>query len=127
MVTTPQEVALADVRKAVVMFEEMKIRVCGIVENMSYFSCGHSKEKIEIFGSGGGESLSRETGIPLLGSIPIDIELRKGGDRGLPLMVEAADSKTGEVFKAIARGVMNRAEAGLRLESIAAQSGLKTS
>lgn len=83
MVTTPQEVALADVRKAIAMFAEMKISICGIVENMSYFSCGHSKEKIEIFGCVGGEILSRETGIPLLGSIPIDVELRKGGDRGI--------------------------------------------
>jgi ATP-binding protein involved in chromosome partitioning len=111
IVTTPQEVALADVRKAIAMFEKMNIRICGIVENMSYFRCDHSKEKIQIFGSGGGESLSRETGTPLLGSIPIDIELRKGGDRGLPLMVEAHDSETGEVFKAIARGVINHLKA----------------
>jgi ATP-binding protein involved in chromosome partitioning len=106
MVTTPQEVALADVRKAVGMFSEMNIKVCGIVENMSYFSCGHSNEKIEIFGSGGGEILSRETGIPLMGSIPIDMELRKGGDRGVPLMIEFPDSETGKVFKAIAREVV---------------------
>ena len=72
MVTTPQEVALADVRRAIQMFEEMNIGICGIVENMSYFSCSHSRERIAIFGSGGGETLSRETGLPLLGSIPID-------------------------------------------------------
>ncbi len=105
IVTTPQEVALADVRKAIAMFEKMKIRIYGIVENMSYFSYGRSKEKIEIFGSGGGQSLSRETGIPLLGSIPIDIELRKGGDEGLPLMARAHDSETHEVFQTIARAV----------------------
>jgi len=112
MVTTPQEVALADVRKSIGMFEEMHIEICGIVENMSYFSCGHSKERIEIFGSGGGEILSRETGLPLLGSIPIDIKLRKGGDMGVPLMVEAPDSETSEVFRAIAQKVIGRLNAG---------------
>jgi ATP-binding protein involved in chromosome partitioning len=111
MVTTPQEVALADVRKAIWMFREMNINICGIVENMSYFSCGHSKDRIEIFGSGGGETLSRETGIPLLGSVPIDIELRKGGDRGVPLMIDTPDSATGEIFTAIARQVIGRPEA----------------
>jgi ATP-binding protein involved in chromosome partitioning len=83
----------------------MSIEICGIVENMSYFSYGQSKEKIEIFGSGGGERLSKETGIPLLGSIPIDVELRKGGDKGLPLMAEAFDSETGEIFRTIAQSV----------------------
>jgi ATP-binding protein involved in chromosome partitioning len=111
MVTTPQEVALADVRKAIGMFKEMSISICGIVENMSYFSCSHSKERIEIFGSGGGELLSRETGVPLLGSIPIDIDLRKGGDMGVPLMVQRRDSETGEVFRDIARKVMVRLQA----------------
>jgi ATP-binding protein involved in chromosome partitioning len=108
MVTTPQEVALADVRKAIGMFNNMNIKVCGIVENMSYFSYGDSKEKIEIFGSGGGEMLSRETGIPLLGSIPIDIELRKGGDKGTPLMIDAHDSETGGVLREIAQEVIRR-------------------
>ncbi len=107
MVTTPREVALADVRKAITMFKSMNIRICGIVENMSYFSYGDSKERIEIFGSGGGDMLSHEAGIPLLGSIPIDIELRKGGDKGLPLMVEAPDSETGRVFRSIAQGVID--------------------
>ena len=108
MVTTPQEVALADVRRAIQMFEEMNIRICGIVENMSYFSCSHSQERIAIFGSGGGETLSRETGLPLLGSIPIDMELGKGADRGEPLMINLPNSETAKVFKAIAQAVGSR-------------------
>lgn len=101
VVTTPQEVALADVRKAIGMFREMNIKVVGIVENMSFFMCGHSSEKIEIFGAGGGETLSRQTGIPLLGSIPIDIELRKGCDNGVPLMVDSPDTETGGIFRGV--------------------------
>ncbi|NLI33343.1 MAG: Mrp/NBP35 family ATP-binding protein [Deltaproteobacteria bacterium] len=107
MVTTPQEVALADVRKAVCMFRDMNIRIAGIVENMSYFIHGDSEERIEIFGSGGGATLSRESGIPLLGSIPIDLGLRKGGDSGIPLMYDAPNSDTGEVFKGIARKMIS--------------------
>ncbi len=108
MVTTPQEVALADVRRAIHMFEEMNIRICGIVENMSYFRHGDSQERIAIFGSGGGETLSRETGLPLLGSIPIDVELGKGADRGEPLVVHLPDSETAEVFKDIAQALSSR-------------------
>lgn len=111
IVTTPQEVALADVRRAIHMFEEMNIGICGIVENMSYYSCSHSQERIAIFGSGGGETLSRETGLPLLGSIPIDMELGKGADRGEPLMINLPNSVTANVFKAIAQAVSNPSRA----------------
>ncbi len=103
IVTTPQEVALADVRKAIEMFREMHVRISGLVENMSYFQCEHSSEKIYLFGAGGGETLSRETGIPLLGSIPIDIELRKGGDAGLPVVVGHPESETSRIFQEMAR------------------------
>jgi ATP-binding protein involved in chromosome partitioning len=105
VVTTPQEVSLADVRKAINMFKKMNTRILGIVENMSYFQCGHSEERIEIFGKGGGERLSKEIGIPLLGSIPIDMEIRKGGDDGVPFMVSSSDSETGRVFHEIAKMV----------------------
>lgn len=104
-VTTPQEVALADVRKAISMFKEMNIEILGIVENMSYFRCSHSEEKIPIFGQGGGEMLALQMEIPLLGAIPIDMELRTGGDKGRPLMIDFPDSETGKVFKEIARRV----------------------
>lgn len=110
IVTTPQEVALADVRKAIGMFREMHIKVAGIVENMSYFKCAHSNEKIEIFGAGGGEALSREAGIPLLGSIPIDIDLRRGGDSGAPLMVTDPDGETGAIFKEIVEKLTGHAD-----------------
>jgi len=68
MVTTPQEVALADVRRAVELFTKMKRPVLGFIENMSYFQCAHSTKRLEIFGRGGGQKLSQETGLPLLGA-----------------------------------------------------------
>jgi ATP-binding protein involved in chromosome partitioning len=105
IVTTPQEVAIADVRKAIVMFQKMDAKVLGIVENMSYFQCAHSDERLEIFGRGGGERLSSEMGVPLLGSIPIDIELRKSGDEGVPLLERAPDTETSKIFRDIAKSI----------------------
>jgi ATP-binding protein involved in chromosome partitioning len=107
VVTTPQNVALADVKKAITMFRRMNTRILGIVENMSYFECSHSEEKIEIFGTGGGEKLSHEMHVPFLGAIPIDIELRKSGDRGIPLLAGPPGSKTIKVFQEIARKVVS--------------------
>jgi ATP-binding protein involved in chromosome partitioning len=102
MVTTPQVVAVADVRRAVSMFRKIGTRVLGILENMSYFRCEHSDDKIEIFGRGGGEALSRELDLPILGALPIDIELRRCGDKGRPLMIDFPDSETARLFSDIA-------------------------
>lgn len=102
IVTTPQAVAVADVRRAVSMFRKIGKRVLGIVENMSYFCCEHSDDKIEIFGKGGGEALSRELCLPLLGTLPIDIDLRKCGDKGVPLMIDSPGSDTARLFTDIA-------------------------
>lgn len=105
MVTTPQEVALADVRRSINLFHKTGRTIIGLVENMSYFLCGHSAQPIEIFGRGGGEQLSRETGLPLLGAVPLDLDLRQGGDSGVPLLVSAPDSPTGTLFQEIARKI----------------------
>ncbi len=91
IVTTPQAVALVDVRKAVSMFRKLDKPILGLVENMAYFCCSHSDEKIPIFGAGGGERLSRELDIPLLASLPISMELRESGDRGMPLVTSQPD------------------------------------
>jgi ATP-binding protein involved in chromosome partitioning len=72
------------------------------VENMAYFCCKHSSERIEIFGAGGGEALSRSLEAPLLASLPIDIELRKGGDAGAPLVLRDPESGLGRQFATIA-------------------------
>lgn len=102
MVTTPQEVALADVRRSISLFRKIGQPVIGLVENMSYFIYGPADQPIEIFGHGGGKQLSKETGIPLLASLPIDLDLRQGGDSGVPLMVSAPDLSTGSIFQTIA-------------------------
>ena len=83
IVTTPQEVALLDSRKAVNMVKAMKLPVLGIVENMSGLVCPHCKESISIFGAGGGESMAEEMNVPFLGAIPIDPKVCALGDRGL--------------------------------------------
>lgn len=82
MVTTPQEVAILDVRKAMHLFNQVKVPIVGIVENMSYYQDPRLEEPIYLFGRGGGESLSQETGVPFLGKIPLDPELCQKGDQG---------------------------------------------
>ena len=108
MVTTPQKVAVADVRRAIRMFRTFDLNIIGLIENMSYFRCSHSPEQIEVFGSGGGEMLSQELGIPLLGSVPIDPEISASGDAGFPLLISAPDSAVGRVFHTIGSKILGR-------------------
>lgn len=82
MVTTPQEVALLDVRKAINMFKQVQVPILGIVENMSYYPLEERNEKVFIFGQGGGERLASECDIPFLGGIPLDPEICRSGDQG---------------------------------------------
>ena len=77
---------------------------------MAYFCCTHSPDRIRIFGSGGGEALSRQLDVPLLASLPIDIALREGGDAGVPLMSWSPDSETGKLFASVAGQVDRRFE-----------------
>jgi ATP-binding protein involved in chromosome partitioning len=91
IVTTPQEVALIDARKAVSMFAKVNVRILGIVENMSYFLCPSDGVRYDIFGTGGGRQESIRLGIPLLAQIPIDIPTREGGDRGQPVALMPPD------------------------------------
>ena len=108
LVTTPQEVAMADVRKAYNMFEQVHIPVLGIVENMSYFVCPTCSERHEIFGAGGGEELARRFHSNLLGQIPLSISVREGGDIGIPIVVGAPDSMQAAAFRQIAENVANQ-------------------
>lgn len=105
LVTTPQEVAMADVRKAFNMFEQVHIPVLGIVENMSYFVCPNCSERHEIFGSGGGDVLAKRFNIKLLGQVPLSVSVREGGDKGIPIVVGAPDSPQAAAFKEIADNV----------------------
>jgi ATP-binding protein involved in chromosome partitioning len=108
IVTTPQEVALGDVRKAINMFEQVKVPLVGIVENMSYFVCDNCSARHEIFGSGGGRELAARYGSTLLGQIPLSVTIREGGDRGVPTVVGEPDSPQAEAFRSIADNVATR-------------------
>jgi ATP-binding protein involved in chromosome partitioning len=105
VVTTPQEVSLSDVRKAVGMFRQLNIPVLGVIENMSHFVCGHCHERTEIFGSGGGRRMAEEMQIPFLGEVPIDTRVRAGGDEGQPIVVQAPDAPAGQAFLDLASRV----------------------
>jgi len=102
VVTTPQGVSVSDVRKAVAMFRQLNIPVLGVVENMSYFVCGHCQERTEIFGHGGGARMAEQLGLPLLGEVPIDTRVRAGGDEGQPIVAAAPESPAGQAFLSIA-------------------------
>ena len=103
IVTTPQEVALIDARKASTMFEKVNVPVLGLIENMSYFISPDTGKRYDIFGSGGGAREAKRLRVPLLGQIPIDIATRESGDRGMPITAEAADSPVTAEFMKIAR------------------------
>jgi ATP-binding protein involved in chromosome partitioning len=102
LVTTPQDVALADVRKAAAMFRKVNVPLLGVVENMSYFTCPHCGERSEIFSHGGGQRAAEQFGCPFLGAIPLDIGVRQGGDEGRPPVVDDPNSGPALVFKEIA-------------------------
>jgi len=98
IVTTPQEVALIDARKAATMFQKVNVPVLGLVENMSYFLCPSDGKRYDIFGEGGGAREAARLKVPLLGQIPIDIATREAGDRGNP--ITEADPKNNPVAQA---------------------------
>ncbi len=105
-VTTPQEVALYDVRKGMAMFQKVNVPLLGIIENMSFFLCGHCGERTEIFSHGGGERAAEKLGIPFLGRIPIDPAIRDGGDSGHPIVVANPASPQAAAFREIAQKIV---------------------
>src|SRR5437867_6866260 len=102
IVTTPQEVALIDARKAATMFEKVNVPVLGLVENMSYFVSPSDNKRYDIFGTGGGEREAKRLRVPLLGQVPIDIATRESGDRGIPIVSEDPKSPVTAEFNRIA-------------------------
>jgi Mrp family chromosome partitioning ATPase len=102
IVTTPQEVSLADVRKSISFCRTLKLEIFGLIENMSGFTCPHCNETVDLFGSGGGEKTARATGIKFLGRIPFDLNVVACGDAGLSFQKEHADSQVARAFADIA-------------------------
>lgn len=105
VVTTPQEISLADVRRAVEMFRKVRIPILGVIENMSYHICGKCHERTEIFSAGGGEKAAKEWKTPFLGGIPLVTEVRIAGDSGAPTVVSDPRSEVAEHFRKIARNL----------------------
>jgi ATP-binding protein involved in chromosome partitioning len=103
LVTTPQEVALSDVAKALAMLKRMSVPVVGVVENMTGFVCSHCGEVTEIFGRGGGERFAREHGLEYLGGIPLDVTVRQGGDVGVPAVAQREPGPAAQALAQIAR------------------------
>ena len=102
LVTTPQDVALADVGKAHAMLTRMNVPVIGLVENMSAFVCPHCGEATEIFGRGGGERFAQEHGIDFLGKVPLDVTVRQGGDAGIPAVAQREPGPAGIALEGVA-------------------------
>ncbi len=110
IVTTPQEVALIDARKASSMFAKVNVPVLGIIENMSYFLSPSDGKRYDIFGSGGGAREANRLKVPLLGAVPLDIETREAGDRGIPVTLEKPDHPISKVFENIADQLRKKIE-----------------
>jgi ATP-binding protein involved in chromosome partitioning len=102
VVTTPQQVSLADTRRAVAMYKKLNIPTLGIIENMSYFACPECHHEADIFGHGGGEQMATDLGIPFIGRLPIYQPIREGSDSGVPLMISEPESPAGRAFMAAA-------------------------
>jgi ATP-binding protein involved in chromosome partitioning len=110
VVTTPSIVALADVRKAVEMFRQVNVEILGVVENMSYFNCPHCNGRIDVFGHGEGQHMAKNFGVPFLGEIEIDPQIRIGGDTGKPVASLGEDAPGGKSVYAVTRNVIARLE-----------------
>jgi ATP-binding protein involved in chromosome partitioning len=108
---TPSDVALQDARKAIEMFRQVKVDILGLVENMSAFRCPHCHQEVDIFSKGGGERTARQFGIPFLGAIDLDPEVRRRGDSGNPVALEGEQSEHAKAFYGFARQVMERTQA----------------
>jgi ATP-binding protein involved in chromosome partitioning len=110
IVTTPQEVALIDARKASSMFSKVNVEVLGIIENMSYFISPGNGKRYDIFGSGGGEREAARLKVPLLGCVPLDIETREAGDRGIPIVFERPKHPISEIFLEMANKLREKVD-----------------
>ncbi|MBP1657557.1 MAG: Mrp [Bacteroidetes bacterium] len=105
IVTTPQDISLADARKGYVMFEKVQVPVLGLIENMSYYVCRHCGQREEIFDNGGGRRAAEELGVPFLGEIPIYTSIRVSGDAGKPAVLDTTPNGPAEMIMRIARNM----------------------
>lgn len=102
IVTTPQDVATLDARKALKMFEKVQVPVLGLIENMAQHVCSNCGHVEHLFGNGGGERMATQYGVPLLGSLPLAVSIREQGDAGTPVVLSAPDSAAAEAYRQVA-------------------------
>jgi len=121
IVTTPQDIALLDARKALRMFEKVKVPVLGVVENMSTHICSHCGHEEAIFGQGGGARMAADHGLQVLGNLPLDLRIREQADGGCPTVAATPEGELAAAYRAIARAVIAglAAEGGDRCPEIA--------
>ena len=105
IVCTPQDVALADARKAIGMFQQLRVPILGIVENMSYFLCPRCDERTEIFSHGGARQAAEAMGVPFLGEVPLNVAIREGGDNGRPITAIQPESPLAAIYRDVAGAV----------------------
>ncbi|MBB3343535.1 ATP-binding protein involved in chromosome partitioning [Luteimonas sp. RC10] len=110
IVTTPQEVATLDARKALKMFEKVEVAVLGLVENMAQHVCSNCGHVEHLFGAGGGERMAERYGVPLLGALPLEIGIREQGDAGAPIVASAPDSAAATAYRTVARALVAELE-----------------
>ncbi len=111
IVTTPSDVSLEDARKAILMFQQVRVSVLGIVENMSYLVCPHCSGRVDVFSYGGGQRTAAQMGVEFLGEVPLDPDVRIGGDTGEPVALKPEDDPHAAAFYALARQVIDRVAA----------------
>ncbi|KFN41155.1 iron-sulfur cluster carrier protein ApbC [Arenimonas oryziterrae] len=119
IVTTPQDIALLDAKKALKMFEKVEVPVLGIVENMAVHVCSNCGHAEHVFGAGGGEKMAAQYGVPLLGSLPLDIAIREQADAGAPTVVAQPESDIARSYRSIARQAAARLSQQAKNKSIA--------
>jgi len=121
IVTTPQDIATLDARKALKMFEKVEVPVLGIIENMAVHTCSSCGHVEHLFGAGGGQRMAAQYGVPLLGSLPLEIGIREQGDAGTPIVAAAPDSAAAKAYVAAARRMVEelgkRPRAGIPIVS----------
>lgn len=108
IVTTPQEVALADIRKSISFCKTVHLKTLGIVENMAGFKCPHCNESIDLFSSGGGERTAKSQGLEFLGSLPFDTEVVTSGDSGIPMMLNGKETDFTKAFDSIVENIIKQ-------------------
>lgn len=108
VVTTPQEVATLDARKAIAMFEKVKIPVLGLVENMAVHVCSNCGHAEHIFGSGGGQAMAQRYNVPLLGSLPLDVAIREQADAGTPIVAAQPDGAASKAYRQVAAQLVEK-------------------